>query len=155
MRMIWVVLWAAVVAYFLLGAYTRMAPVPAHHLAPLNGVLESMEELAGRRGLTNGHVVLVIESGGVRREVVSYDRELLDDLRVGALVEVGVNRAVGGIEVWTVRSEQRIVRTYEDTLAFRKGELGRQQRNIVLFSVLGVLALVVRSFLMKNADASS
>lgn len=153
MKRIWTILGSLVMAWMLLVNHQHMAPPRPGDLDSIRGEVRSVEEIAGRQRLKNGHILLrVVSPDGVTREIVSYDRSLLTRVVVGQSAEFGIHHGSGGNELWTVKTaEGRTSLTYEDTLAVRHAELREGQRNIVLFVAVAAVILALRAYLKRSA----
>jgi hypothetical protein len=116
-------------------------------LESVDGSVVSVEELAGRRGLKNGHLLVTVHKDGWKRQLVSYDKSLTTLIRPGAALEAKVYDGTGDSELWVLNTSDGVRRSLQDTTLVRAADLRRQR--ITSFVVALVLAAIGLTHLRK------
>jgi len=115
-------------------------------LEHVRGQLTAVNEIMGQRKF--GHVVLDVESQGVGRRIVSYDKKLLRDLRPGVAVSLGVFPNGYDSELWTLVADSRVIRTFNETLDLRGTAIQESRRWRRILGTLICLFLLAQVYLV-------
>lgn len=111
-------------------------------LSQLTGRVISVREAATRERVRRGNVLVTLEASGVQRELVSYDRALLDGLRPGQISTVGIYAGNGDSEIWSIVADGEFQRTYQDTFSVRASRIQKERRILFFVSCFAAFWLV-------------
>jgi hypothetical protein len=124
-------------------------------LEHVRGHLTAVNERFGRFGRVRGaarrrghHVVLDVESRGVGRRIISYDKTLLRDLKPGVAVSLGVFPNRNDSELWTLVADSGVTRTFDETLALRGKQIRENRRFFRIFASVACLILLAQVYLL-------
>lgn len=76
------------------------------------------------------YIVLQINKGGITRNLMSFDKSLLSRLSVGSSIEAQIAQTNNVSELWTLKENNILVVSYEDTDDIR---WNMEKRQVMLF----------------------
>jgi hypothetical protein len=152
MKRLWTFIATSIFFWVLFAAIGRETIPRRSDLSYLTGSVTSIQEVAGRQRLRSGNILITLNAAGVKRELVSYDRVLLDQIRPGQVVTAGLYSGRGDSEIWSIQAADNFERTYSDTYEIRASRISKNRVILIAFALVAGFLVVYRHLLRPRRN---